>query len=187
VYSSDPTKVSEKTGLSILKPDNSDLSIKKVPVYETGEQYYVDYVVYIASLYMEYNNIPHLNASFIETGNQLATDVNNAYKAASIDFYMEVVGLNETITASSSNYKGTLNLVDTTETVDVLSGVSNATIPLNTEGALAVLMRCYFDGALTYTDTTATPNVTRSYVNSEALKTEKISLNFKVKFIATGY
>lgn len=181
-FNNNPEKVYDGSGLSASKTDGSDLTYEAVPVYESGTTYYyIDFVAYLASVDREYK-CSSLTASIEElpVNNTKTSELNTAYKSTSIDFYMKKVVSNNTITATSSNYKGTLNLNDTTHTINLLSGTDLTAVPLNTNASLAVLMRAYFDGALTYYDASTSSN--KAYVNTKALATNTATVKFKISF-----
>jgi hypothetical protein len=71
-------------------------------------------------------------------------------------------------------YRGTTS-VASDQSVDIFSG-AGGTVPLNTDGYIKVIMRCYFDGALQ--DTTSG----KAYVNSEQVKADGVVIG--VNFVA---
>ena len=134
------------------------LEFENVPA-EDNEAYFIDYTVYIASAFGALD-ITALNATLIipET-----VDADYPYfHAASIDFYVEEV--------TADNYRGTTSVakaVTNAPDKSVNLFPSGSTVPLNTEGHITVIMRCYFDGALQAPDGTA-------YVNSYTVKSHGV-------------
>ncbi len=123
------------------------------------KNFYIDFPVYIASTGTELD-IASLTAEFGECTIGGSTTANDTLKAASIDFYAG----NGDITASSSTYKGTINVAGLTYSSNA-EGTYNASatttsVTLQTGGSvpynqaatgvkyITVIMRCYFDGAL---------------------------------------
>lgn len=153
--------VSDQTG--IAKPGHT-LEFASVPLKD-NEQYFVDCTVLLASI-----SSP-LEASSL-VAKLVAMDdsylVNSYMCAISIDFYVGEV--------SAQGYRGTTSLA---EAVDPnYQGINlfesgDDRIPLNTEGYITVIMRCYFDGALLDSNGNA-------YINSFKVKSEKvlIGVNF---------
>ena len=158
--------VDNKTG--VAKP-GMELEFEDVPA--TGnERYFIDYVVYIASAF-DPLAVDSLTAT-ITIPESVAKDY-PYFHAASIDFYVGEV--------SEGGYRGTTAVA---AIADAENGtvsknvvlVENGTIPLNTEGHIKVIMRCYFDGALEQSEGQA-------YVNSYTVKTQGVVIG--VEFLAT--
>ena len=154
-YLSNHYAVDIQTG--IAKP-GATLEFENVPA-EDNEAYFIDYTVYIASAFEELD-ITALNAMLIipET-----VDSDHPYfHAASIDFYVDEV--------SVSNYRGTTSVAKTVNNApdkSVNLFPQGYKVPLNTDGYITVIMRCYFDGALQAPDGTA-------YVNSYTVKSDGV-------------
>lgn len=145
--------------------DNMTLEFAAVPVDDT-RTYYVDYTVYIASAFHALP-ISSLSATIVSPE---STDGYPYFNAVSVDFYVgdEV---------SDDNYCGTATVAGSIK--DREDGTSNATIelfadgavvPLNTEGSIKIIMRCYFDGAL------QDPTTGYAYINSHTVQTKGIVL-----------
>ena len=153
--------VDNQTGLA---KEDAELAFSPVPV-EDNERYFIDYTVFIASSHAELP-VASLNATIA-----IPKTVDNLppyFKAASIDFYVEAANL--------EGYRGTLSVAAKNGAViDLFSG-EGGTVPLNTEGYITVIMRCYFDGALT--DDTG-----KAYINSYTVGADSIALG--VDFTAT--
>lgn len=141
--------------------------------------YFVDYVVCIASLNKELSDFTTMKAYFKPTPFDSSVH-NNAYKAASIDFYIDVGDGN------GSTYKGTLNVAqvtaDSTAYVELISKDLEATspsIPKNTDGFITITLRCYYDGALESSSGQA-------YVTSDDLAeiTKTAQIEYGVKIVA---
>ena len=141
-------------------------TLEFAPVPEDGKDvYFIDYTVYIASA-----GVALPASSLTATIDPPALDANHKYaNAVSIDFY---VG-----TADTAGYRGTASVKSAATPVELFP--SGGTVPLCSEGSIKVIMRCYFDGALTYTE----GETTRAYINSYSAKTDGIA--FGVDFVAT--
>ncbi len=157
VYNTNPEEVSRTTG------KGNGLTFEHVPA--DGENlYFLDRNVYIASLDKELvRGTDYTNITFTieEVGNGTAT--NTAYKAASIDVYID------------GTYRGTLDL----DTKDSFSVSNINAIPVNTSSSINITFRCYFNGALE----NASDN-TKTYVNSTALSTNNADVSMTVKISA---
>ena len=154
-----------QTGLA--KPGYT-LEFEPVPK-EENERYFIDHVVYIASAF-ESLDISTLTATI--TVPEAVDDLHPYFNAASIDFYVgEVSAL--TYCGTTSVAKATASSPSPDKTVTLLE---NTTVPLNTDGSIKVIMRCYFDGALEDGNGTA-------YVNSYSVKTDGVVIG--VEFLAT--
>lgn len=160
----------------------------------SAKTFYVDRIVYIASankpisnctaLYIELENISGVADTRTTSGTYNPT---YSFNAATVDFYViSGVAQNATITATASNYVGSINVAGAksgnvaNSRVDLLSALgANPVIPLNTSSSIAILMRCYFDGALE--DTSSSGN---AYITSDLIATmaanAKISLGMKI-------
>ncbi len=153
--------VAHNTGLG---NGTEELEFAAVPLDPNGS-YYIDYTVYIASTEKALN-VSSLVATIVSP-TSLATEL-NYLNAASIDFYLD------------GDYVKTLAVANReTESVDLFEGKNSQdkVIPLNTNGYLTVIMRCYFDGALIDVETG------KAYINSFDVETNGINLG--VKFSAT--
>lgn len=147
---------------------NTGLIASPTYAQSSGAEYYKDYTVYIASSGKALTDAT-LNAEIL-TATKGGSDVNgeSSLMATSIDFYVDSV--------SKANYRGTSN-VASKNSVDL----QKSEIPLstaNTNNYITVIMRVYFDGALTV------QGGTKTYINSATLDTDKVSIN--VRFTATG-
>ena len=137
--------------------DGMTLEFEPVPNTE-NEAYFIDYTVYIASAFYA------LEVSSLSATITAPTTVDAAhpyFNAISIDFYVGTV--------SADTYRGTTSVSDSLQktdraSIELLPG--GATIPLNTEGSIQVIMRCYFDGALQNSATNT------AYVNSYTVSTD---------------
>lgn len=145
--------------------DGYELEFEPVPS-ENNERYFIDYVVYIASAF-DPLAVDSLTAK-ITIPEAVGKDY-PYFNAASIDFYVGEV--------NAEGYRGTTSVADSigsaNGSVTLLAG---GTVPLNTEGHIKVIMRCYFDGALEDGAGTA-------YVNSNTVKTQGVVIG--VEFFAT--
>lgn len=171
VYNTNPSVVDRTTG---IKSDSSqnDLEFAHVPasgVPETGAgKYFIDYEVFIAALDQPLTQgADYTKLTFTITENSLedtgkATQYNSAYRSASVDIWI------------SGLYKGTLDLNENS-TFDV---TSIASIPENSESAISITFRCYFNGAMQKNSQGDT------YVNSDALILETAWVNFNITIIA---
>ena len=167
--------IDHHTGLQIdgLKP-----GFAFVPLPEEGAEnpYYIDYEVYIASAF-EPLNVSSLKASI--TIPEAVSEKYLYFNAASIDFYFGEV--------SAEGYRGTASVAGK-NAVDIFlpdeEGNAGGTVPLNTteNGYIKVIMRCYFDGALTYS---AKDGGTHAYINSnEVTWDNKGPIYIGVEFVA---
>lgn len=139
------------------------LEFAPVPKENNNNEYFIDYTVYIASAFKPLS-VQSLNASITIPS---SVDAEHPYfNAASIDFYVNEV--------TSEGYRGTTS-VASTQGVDIFSG-AGGTVPLNTDGYITVIMRCYFDGALQ--DATSG----NAYVNSNQVKADGVVIG--VDFVA---
>ena len=149
--------------------DGYELEFEPVPS-ENNERYFIDYVVYIASAF-DPLLVDSLTAKI--TIPEAVGAEYPYFNAASIDFYVGEV--------SAEGYRGTTAVAaiadseNSTVSKNVVL-VENGTIPLNTEGHIKVIMRCYFDGALEQSEGQA-------YVNSYTVKTQGVVIG--VEFLAT--
>ena len=156
-YAIDATTGLLKDGL------DGELEFEAVEASENSK-YYVDYVVYVASAYAP------LNATSLTATISMPTEVDAFtpyHNAASIDFYVGEVSLD--------GYRGTTSVATKAE-VELLDAPQ--TIPLNTGGEyIKVIMRCYFDGALT--DSASG----KAYVNTRTVGVESIALGIDFKAV----
>lgn len=154
--------VDSQTGLG---KGGAELEFAPVPTVD-NERYFIDYTVFIASSHSELP-VASLNATIAIP--QTLDDSPPYFSAASIDFYVETVG--------SDGYRGTLSVAAVKDgaSVDLFNG-EGGTVPFNTVGYITVIMRCYFDGALT--DDTG-----KAYINSYTVGTDSVVLG--VDFTAT--
>ena len=141
--------------------DGMALEFAPVPTTDNA-RYFVEHTVYIASAFYE------LAVSSLSATITLAEEIDDDhlyFGALSIDFYVETV--------DADGYCGTISVADCLDpadpaAVELMPG--GGTIPLNTEGQIKIIMRCYFDGALQNTDTNT------AYVNSYAVRTDDIAI-----------
>ena len=150
--------VDNRTGFE--KP-GATLNFESVPESD-NEQYFIDYVVYVASA-LEELNLSALNATITLPDGTIAKQHMNA---ASIDFYVGEV--------SRENYRGTASVADKNQSIDLFAS-AGGTVPLNTAEPIKIIMRCYFDGALAADDGDA-------YINSYTVKPD--GLAFGVSIVA---
>ena len=137
------------------------------PVPTDGEgTYFVDYVVYIASAYTSFE-VESLSAVIVPPAEFDGKPPH--FYAASIDFYIGEVSL--------EGYCGTTSVAKATGEDDdgYVELLTDGVIPLNTEGYIKVIMRCYFDGALQNEQTGD------AYVNSFTVTSDGV--NIGVKFL----
>lgn len=148
------------------------------PVYANATngalEYYIDYVVYIASP-AEAFNITSLNAELVCEGAE------QTQKAVSVDFYACTNSGGAFADPSADTFKGTLNLAQKNNSnnegsVTSLSIKDIATMPTIEAKGIEVTMRVYIDGALV-------DNGGNAYVNSTVINLNNIQ--FSVKFTAT--
>ena len=164
--------ISDITGIA---KEGFDLEYKPVPSTDNG-QYFVDCTVLLASI-----------SSPIATDSLLAKiypldnsdPLSDYMHAISIDFYVDEVSL--------EGYRGTTSLADALKTKNdyiyegiELFGPEDDEIPLNTEGYITVIMRCYFDGALL-------DDKGNAYINSYTVLSDQvyIGVDFTVSEAAT--
>ena len=156
-----------------LQKGETALEFAAVPETD-NEPYFIDYVVYIASAFEELE-VSSLKAKIIIP--EAVDSLHPYFNAASIDFYVGEV--------SADGYVGTTSVADSLNStaraeIDLFEG-NGGTVPLNTEGHIKVIMRCYFDGALTYVD--EKDGKIYAYVNSYTVKTDGVVIG--VDFTAT--
>lgn len=168
-YLANTHAVGHESGLPKKDAEGNAVALAFTPVPEDGkEAYFIDYTVYIASAGVA------LPAASLTATIVLPTPLDADHKyanAVSIDFY---VG-----TADAAGYRGTASVKSAATPVELFP--SGGTVPLCSEGSITVIMRCYFDGALTYTDEETGKE--RAYINSFAARTDGIA--FGVDFVAT--
>jgi hypothetical protein len=155
-YVSNLENIGFTTGLA---KGGASLSFNAVPA-DSDSTYYIDYEAYIASVNEAMTNTD-LVASLSLAGTAL-NEYTVYLKAATVDFYVGSVTLN--------NYKGSINVRDSETKKVNLTDITH-TIPLNTEGSIHVIARCYFDGALQENESD-----TETYVKSYDAGTEKVKL-----------
>lgn len=154
--------VDSQTGLT-----KGDVELEFDPVpSENNERYFTDYTVFIASSRSELS-VASLKATIVIP--ETVDDFPPFFYAASIDFYVEE--------ANVAGYRGTLSVAAAKggAAIDLFAG-EGGTVPLNTESYITVIMRCYFDGALT-------DNTGKAYINSYTVGTDSIPIG--VDFTAT--
>ena len=148
------------------KKDGMELEFAAVPVTD-NEQYFIDYVVYIASAF-DPLEVSSLSARVVMPE---ADDLHPYFNAVSVAFYIGEV--------NDEGYRGTTSVSDSKHNpenakIELLPG--GDTIPLNTSDHIKVTMRCYFDGALEDPDTGI------AYVNSYTVKSDRAVVG--VEFLA---
>lgn len=162
--------IDSSTGM--LKTGEDSLILDPVTAPEiNGRVYYVDYKVYIASSGEAFPS----NTSLVTVLNNNDENLDNAFKATSVDFYFSAD--NE----ASFTYKGTLNLAgksytNSNESVTELV-LNTGEIPLYTNNYFVVIMRCYFDGNL------IDPSTNRTYITSdevEGLESNEVILDVEI-------
>ena len=153
------------TNTGVAKP-GYELEFEAVPK-EENERYFIDHVVYIASAF-DPLDVETLTATI--TIPESVDSLHPYFNAASIDFYVGEV--------SQSGYCGTTSVAKSTTNALDKSVVllEDGTVPLNTDGSIKVIMRCYFDGALEDGNGIA-------YVNSYTVKVDRVVIG--VEFLAT--
>jgi hypothetical protein len=156
-----------------LKNGTAELEFAAVPTAD-NEPYFIDYVVYIASAFEE------LEVSSLKAKIVIPEDVDSLhpyFNAASIDFYLGEV--------SADSFIGTTSVADSLKNtaraeIDLFKN-AGGTVPFNEDGYMTVIMRCYFDGALTYVN--EEDGKTYAYVNSYTVKSDGVVIG--VDFTAT--
>ena len=139
--------------------DGMELEFSPVPADGSGT-YFVDCTVYIASAFEELP-VSSLAAAIIAP---TTVDADHPYfNAASIDFYVGEV--------SAEGYRGTTSVAGGLGGESVELFPDGYVVPLNTEGSITVIMRCYFDGDLQDTTTK------HAYINSHTVKAEGLSIS----------
>ena len=145
--------------------DGMTLAFADVPTDGDG-QYFVDYTVYIASAYAP---LPVTSLTATISIPEEVDEYHPSFNAVSIDLYVGEV--------SPEGY------IDTMTVYDCVNGTDKAilelmpgggTIPLNTEGHIKVIMRCYFDGAL------QDPETGYAYVNSYTVSTATVVIGVDI-------
>lgn len=147
--------------------DGQTLEFENVPA-ENNDVYFIDYIVYIASAF-ETLVVDSLNATVVMPE---SVDTQHPYfNAASVDFYVEEVSL--------AGYRGTTSVakaVNGSPDKSVNLFPDGGSVPLNTDGYIKVIMRCYFDGALQDEESG------NAYVNSYSVKADGVVIG--VEFVA---
>ncbi|MBQ9416645.1 MAG: hypothetical protein IJU20_07390 [Clostridia bacterium] len=161
MYVTNPQDVSMTTGVA---KDGKTLTSSAVDE-AADSPYYVDFVVYIASMTKEMTN-SRLKVTLSDTTPSESSAVDIA-KAATVDFYV-----NDTV---NDTYVGKLAVAGGDSFLTLT--LADNKIPLNTEGQIKVTMRCYFDGAL---EVAGSSGIT--YVRTETCNAN--SVNLKVVFEA---
>ena len=148
-----PYAIDNRTGLA---KGDAVLEFDPVPTTDNA-QYFIDYTVYIASAYGE------LHVSSLEASIVIPDHVELAhFNAASVDIYVESV--------DADGYRGTTSVAGAPQATVDLFGGNGGEVPLNTEGSITVIMRCYFDGAL------VDPDSGNAYINSYSVTSEGVVL-----------
>ena len=144
------------------KKEGATLEFESVPDTD-NEAYFIDYTVYIASAF-EQLAVDSLTASITIPA---SVDEEHPYfNAASIDFYVDEVSI--------ENYCGTTSVASDTG-VDLFKG-QGGIVPLNSNGYIKVIMRCYFDGALQDSNGIA-------YINSNTVDSTTVSIGVEFEAI----
>ena len=179
-YLTDTSTVKVATGLA----EDSSALVFSEAVLSQGKVYYKDYVVYIASTVEPVTDVC-LTAT-LEAVNSITLDT---HYALSVDFY---IGGTSMTVPSREYYAGTANLsyaksggspTSVILKTNAFSSNQNYDIPYNKANSnnyITVIMRCYFDDALTYVDENS---IERAYTNSATINTT--GLSFKVSFEAS--
>ena len=155
-YVKDHYAVDHKTGNA---KDGMSLAFEDVPTTD-NEPYFIDYTVYIASAF-DPLAVSSLSAKIVIPDS--VDDLHPYFNAVSIDFYVGEVDL--------TGYRGTTSVsacINQPQQASVELFPDGTTVPLNTEGYIKVIMRCYFDGAL------QDPNTKTAYVNSDTVRTDGV-------------
>ena len=151
MYVTNPQDVSMTTGVA---KDGKTLTSSAV-AQATNSPYYVDFVVYIASMTKEMTN-SRLKVTLSDTTPSESSAVDIA-KAATVDFYVE------------DKYAGKLAVADSSFLTLSLEDMGNK-IPLNTDDQIKVTMRCYFDGALEVAGSSGITYVRTETCNANSVK-----------------
>ncbi len=172
-YNTNPSAVSAGTGYAAGETALTfDTAINDSP---TGNYYYLDYTVYVASAgsVMENTGL----SAYAFTGVEITADTT---KATSIDFYVSEDS------ANLGAYKGTLNLSNLTAaansdgityyTTNIQLLPNTSTIPQNnsTSDYLKITMRVYYDGALE-------KSAGQAYIYSDVVTTTGTAFNVNFK------
>lgn len=184
----------DDTPLAYAYAENVADNTSTADVDET-ENYYIDYVCYIASAGSPMENQDIKVKITDAVAAELAT-----YNAASIDFYAEQLADPGT-TLNISNYKGTLNKAqlssttnDGTTTLNEVTLLSDVTIPKNGQTTtnvnnayIRVTMRVYIDGDLKQS-ASANEGKGQAYVYSNVVDVSSATMNveFEAKPHSTG-
>ena len=147
------------------KKEGYKLEFAPVPT-DNNQEYFIDYTVYLASVFGQLP-VKSLNAMIT-----IPSSVDNEFpyfNAASIDFYVGEV--------SVANYRGTASVGNRNESVDLFKGQEDKVVPLNSNGYIKVIMRCYFDGALQDSNGLA-------YTNSKMVDSTPVSIGVAFEAIA---
>ena len=178
-YLTDTSSVKVATG---TVEDSSALVFSEA-ILSQDKVYYKDYKVYIASTVEPVTNV--CITATLESVNTITLDT---HYALSVDFY---VGGTSMTAPSREYYAGSANLSyakigGSPTSVDLktnaFSSNDNYDIPHNkadSDNYITVIMRCYFDDALTYVDENS---IERAYINSATINTT--GLSFKISFEA---
>jgi len=167
-YNVNSDAVSYTEGLA--KGADEELRFKAVPIYKDTDanRYYLDYVVYVASLTDE---LPRQDMFAEIASTDKVGELEETYNACSIDFY---VGEEET-------YFGTLNVAgydweaNNQSEFTKVTLAEDVTIPYNkaeSDANIKITMRCYFDGGLK-------SSATHAFINSDTIQVDKIALSIK--------
>lgn len=169
LYNPYPYEVDLDTGLGIADEsgDASEITLLDVPE-DNNSTYYVDYVLYIASLDKSVQDA-QLIARITDT-----LDRATYRGATTVDFYVDGVYKD---TLNVAQYDRSLNDHSTEKSSAVLC--DDVSIPLNDDGCIEILMRCYFDGALLKDDT-------HTFITRNALRNTENPSPLKVQFSVVG-
>ena len=173
-YVTDPSNVDILTGFAKSGATinvNGVVSNVTSSANPNSQEYYVDFVIYVASTGKALDNAK-LKIKITSATKDAVEISSGSLMATSIDVY-NGTEINE------SNYRGTLNVATKDSHELYLFDTTNhgatqtaGTVPLNTS-YLTYTLRCYFDGALEST-------TGQAYIYTAAVDTSKVTLNLSV-------
>ena len=130
----------------------------------SSQDYYVDFIIYIASFAKEMTDVK-LKAQIISATKNAVEVTSGSLMATSIDFYAGT-------SVSAASFRGTLNVANKASSLYLFNTSGNVDdVPYNQDVYLTFVLRCYFDGALSSGGT--------AYINTATLDTSTVSLTVK--------
>ena len=173
VYITNHYNVNSVTGLGTT-PDA--LGFTPVPTTD-NESYFIEHEVYLASV-VDSIAVTALTATITVPDQKYLTDI--YINAASVDFYVLDTETDDYVYRGTTSVSDSVNATSN-KSIDLFDEEDeNKVIPKNTDGYITVLMRFYFDGALTYSES----EIEKAYINSSTVTVNSDMIYLGVQFDA---